>query len=334
MQLTDSGILILNKASGMTSQHAVTAVKRLLGVKKAGHSGILDPQVTGVLPIFLGRATRLAEYASDRRKCYEAVLEFGTATDTQDATGDVVARADPAGLDVTSIRNAFSRFHGVLLQKPPAYSALKIAGKRAYDLARAGQAVDLQPRPITVFELSIKDVHLYPGNYFVRFSIECGKGTYIRTICHDVGTAVGVPAHMRSLVRTCSGPFSLAEAHSLEEVAREGWNLVLAPDAAVTHFPALHLTEEQMSAVQHGQLVSCLVDDVDLVGDSGQDRTAFAKAVLEPDRDSRTRAGLNALGQLVRMYAPTGCLCALYEIVEGYEDRLVLRAKKVFCDAG
>lgn len=304
---TDSGILILNKAAGATSQQAVTAVKRLLGVKKAGHSGILDPQVTGVLPIFLGSATRLAEYTSDQRKCYEAVLEFGTATDTQDATGQVIASADPSRLDEAAVRNAFARFHGVLLQRPPAYSALKVAGKRAYDLARKGQAVDLQPRPITVFELSIKDMHLYPGNYFVRFSIECGKGTYIRTICHDVGAAVGVPAHMRSLVRTCSGPFSLADAHSLEETAVDGWSLVLPSDAAVRHFPALHLDAELMTAVQHGQRLNCL------------------------RRDLHPAAG--AQDRLVRVYAPEGRLCALYEIGESAENSLALRAKKVFCDA-
>ena len=167
--------------------------------------------------------------------------------------------------------------------------------------------MDLQPRPITVFELSIKDMHLYPGNYFVRFSIECGKGTYIRTICHDVGAAVGVPAHMRSLVRTCSGPFSLAEAHSLEETAVDGWSLVLPSDAAVRHFPALHLDAEQMTAVQHGQRLNCL------------------------RRDLHPAAG--AQDRLVRVYAPEGRLCALYEIGESAENSLALRAKKVFCDA-
>ncbi len=329
----DSGILILNKASGMTSQQAVTAVKRLLGVKKAGHSGILDPQVTGVLPVFLGSATRLAEYVTDRRKCYEAVLEFGTATDTQDATGAIVARADPAGLDERAVRNAFARFRGVLLQKPPAYSARKIAGKRAYELARAGREVDLQPRPITVFDLSIRDVHLYPGDYCVRFSIECGKGAYIRTICHDIGAAVGVPAHMRSLVRTCSGPFVLADAHLLEEVAQEKWNLVLAPDAAVEHLSVLTLTAEQMTAVRHGQPVDCPCGDLH-PAQAGMGTMAVG-AQEAPDAGCGGAAvGEGARGQFVRMVAPDGRLCALYELVEAHEDRVWLRAKKVFCDAG
>lgn len=272
-----SGVLVLHKPRGMTSQQAVTRVRRMLDYAKAGHSGILDPEVTGVLPILFGSATRLAEYIMDAQKAYEAVVQFGSATDTQDATGQVVATGDPSGLDRAVVDAALATFVGEIEQMPPQYSALKIAGVRAYELARKGQVAPLVARTVQVLSCSLIDFTHVEGLVQARFSITCKKGTYVRTICHDLGALVGVPAHMAQLVRTRSGPFTLADAHSIDEVAEKGRLLVLTPEHAVTSLPAFTVTPEQAQRVFHGARLQVrgvaplpVAQDVRLHGPSGQ----------------------------------------------------------------
>ena len=247
-----NGIVIVNKPAGPTSQQTVTRVRRLLSADKAGHSGSLDPGTTGVLPVFLGCATRLSEYVMQERKAYEAEMQFGAATDTQDASGRVIAAGDPGRLTEAAVRRAAQSFVGEIRQAPPAYSAVKVNGERAYDLARRGVAFSLPERPVRVYSLTVLDVDLAPGSFRVRFAVECGKGTYVRAICHDMGVLLGVPAHMTALVRTRSGPFSLAAAHSLEEIAERPGEVVLPPAAAVAHLPAVSVDGETAAAVRHG----------------------------------------------------------------------------------
>lgn len=255
-----NGIVILNKPRGITSQQAVTRVKRLLGARKAGHSGSLDPAVTGVLPIFLGSATRLSEYVTQERKSYEGEVSFGWATDTQDATGAVVARGDASIVDETSVRRAAARLTGDVWQAPPAYSAVKVSGVRSYELARRGEAVELQPRLIHVYRIEFFSFQRTTDVFRARFVIECGKGTYVRTICHDLGILVGVPAHMSELVRLSSGPFALADAVGFDELERLGERAILPSWRAVEHLPEYPVDSEQLQGVRRGAPIECPVN--------------------------------------------------------------------------
>lgn len=295
-----AGVLVLNKPAGMTSQQAVTRVRRLLGFSKAGHSGILDPDVTGVLPVLFGTATRLAEYITDAHKTYEATVVFGSATDTQDATGEVVAKGDPHSLDETVIDAALQQFVGVIQQLPPQYSALKIAGKRAYEYARQGQVAPLVARSVQVLSCQLLGVVHGADTVQARFVITCSKGTYVRTICHDLGCMLGVPAHMGTLIRTHSGPFTLADAHTFAELESRGRQLVLLPQAAVPHLPVVSATSAQGQRVFHGAPFWVQVAD-DL-----------------------------ALGQDVQVHSLDGQLLAIYSVSQlQVGEGALLTAKKV-----
>lgn len=296
-----SGIIVLNKPPGMTSQQAVTRVRRLLGIAKAGHSGSLDPGATGVLPVFLGGATRLAEYVMEQKKEYEAVVSFGLATDTQDAGGRPVAEGDPSGLTEAAIRAAGEQFVGVIQQMPPAYSAVRVQGVRAYALARAGKAVETAAREAVVDALRVLEVDLAAADKRTRFSIECGKGTYVRTICHDWGARLGVPAHMASLVRTRSGPFTLADAQDLPRLLEGEAARVWPPEAAVGHFPVLCLAQEEKRVVLHG--APLIVD---------------AARLSWPEPRG-----------LVRLHAEDGELLAIYRVTEHGDGLSRLVAEKV-----
>jgi len=207
------GIFILNKGEGLTSQSAVNRVKRLFGAQKAGHTGTLDPMATGVLPVLLGRAVKASEFMLSSDKHYRATLRLGLTTDTEDTTGEVLSRADrlPGAEEVLAAAEAF---RGEILQVPPMYSALKQNGKKLVDLARAGITVEREARPVTVRRLTLSP--LSPSDY--DMDVICSKGTYIRTLCADIGRALGVGGVMASLCRMEAAGFSLAEAHTLEEL--------------------------------------------------------------------------------------------------------------------
>lgn len=299
-----AGIIVLNKPPGMTSQQTVTRVKRLLGVRKAGHSGILDPDVTGVLPILFGSATRLADYITDSVKEYEAVAVIGWSTDTQDASGVTLSKGDPTHLTDSQIEQELARFEGYIEQLPPQYSAHKVAGIRAYELARKGEYADLAPHHVHVYSLQTTNLERrQDGSIAVTFTIRCGKGTYVRTICHDLGARLGVPAHMEKLVRTHSGPFSLRDAHTLDSIEQSGWKLVLPPEQAVLHLPSIVISEDDARRVSHGSaLAVALADDV-------------------------------VLGQEVRIHKKTGELLALYVVAQvNAERQAILSAKKVLAE--
>ena len=211
MSETVSGILIFHKGEGLTSQSAVSRVRRLFGGVKAGHTGTLDPLATGVLPILLGRAVKASEYLLESGKHYRATLRLGLTTDTEDITGAVLTRADsiPSKEAVFAALNAF---RGEILQTPPMYSALKVGGKKLVDLARKGETVERQARKITVYSLSAERVS--DTDYIL--DVHCSKGTYIRTLCADIGASLGCGGIMASLCRTEAAGFTLAEAYTLE----------------------------------------------------------------------------------------------------------------------
>jgi tRNA pseudouridine55 synthase len=251
---TLDGVLNVRKAAGWTSHDVVAKIRGVLGAPRVGHAGTLDPAATGVLPILVGRATRIAEYLLDWDKEYRAVLRLGETTDTLDATGTVLARRPVEGLTEAQIREAFSRFQGVVTQVPPMYSAVKVGGVPLYKAARAGRTVERGSRDVTVHRLEILDI----AGPEVTFTIACSKGTYIRTLCADVGEALGVGGHLLTLVRTRVGPLRLEDAVAVEGVAeavRTGEGL-LSVDRVLEHLPATTVDETEARRVVHGVAVS------------------------------------------------------------------------------
>ncbi len=217
------GIININKEQNMTSHDVVGRVRRILGMKKIGHTGTLDPMATGVLPVCAGRATRIMEYLDMDMKRYRCTVKLGAETDTQDIWGTEICRADEAAVNAVTeadVIRGFSEFRGLVHQTPPMYSAIKVNGKRLYDYARAGEAVEIPCRDIFISDLVIEEMRLGAGyDSYVTFSAECTKGTYIRSICRDAGENIGVHGTMSSLTRTKSGIFDIEDAVSLGQLA-------------------------------------------------------------------------------------------------------------------
>ena len=231
-----NGFINIHKPAGLSSAAVVGVMKRLTGEKRIGHAGTLDPEAAGVLPIMLGRATRLFDYLVDKEKEYEAVCAFGTATDTQDATGEVTARGEDYP-DPTRILQEIPKLTGDIRQKPSMFSAIKVGGRPLYDLARRGESAEVPERTVHVERIEILGEE---PEHAVRLRIACGRGTYIRSICDDLGKLCGCPAHMRSLIRTRSGFFTLdgaltlVEARELAEEGKLGKRLI-PMDAPIQH---------------------------------------------------------------------------------------------------
>jgi tRNA pseudouridine55 synthase len=246
-----AGILVLNKPSGIASRRATDAVSRLLGEKKAGHVGTLDPLASGVLPVAVGAATRLIPFLEPSDKLYRATIRLGRATDTQDAAGETLFTA-PYDLDPAAITAAAATFQGELRQLPPMYSALKKDGVPLYRLARSGVTVERVPRRIVVFALLCESIAL-PD---LTLRVHCGPGVYIRTLAHDLGLKLGCGAHLAALVRLQSGPFTLDQAADLDDLDPESARARLLPPAAcLPHLPALELTGEEEAAIRDGRAI-------------------------------------------------------------------------------
>jgi tRNA pseudouridine55 synthase len=250
--MTD-GILNIHKASGMTSHEVVARVRKLLRQKRVGHTGTLDPLATGVLPICVGQATRVAEYLSESGKAYQAEITFGTVTDTYDAEGTVIRTANTNTLTLEHIENLLPRFLGSQMQVPPLYSAIKIQGQPAYKHARAGEELTLEPRAVEITQLHIVDWQ-HPK---LTLDVECSKGTYIRSLAYDLGEALECGAYLTALLRTRSGPFSIEQSLTLEQLAdaiEQGQiaTCLFPADYALQHYPAIYLDEETAQRVLHG----------------------------------------------------------------------------------
>ena len=249
-----SGILIVDKPAGWTSQDVVSKLRGVLHEKRIGHGGTLDPMATGVLPVFVGRATRAVEFFEHADKTYEATLRLGVTTDTQDTTGTVL-QTQPINVDEAALRAVLPRFTGVQQQVPPMYSAVKIGGKKLYELARAGKEIERKPREITVFSIELLDF----SNDSARLRIHCSKGTYIRTLCHDIGAALGCGGCMAALRRVQAGAYSIEEAVTLDEIiAHPAPQALLKPvDTLFAAMPRLTLTPAQEKCVRNGAAFSC-----------------------------------------------------------------------------
>ena len=207
------GIIAVRKEKGYTSHDVVAKLRGILHMKKIGHTGTLDPDAEGVLPVVLGKATKLAEFLTDKDKTYEAVLHLGLETDTQDMTGTVLKEL-PVSVTEEQVRAAVSSFLGEQQQIPPMYSALKVNGRKLYEIAREGKTVERKPRTVFFHNIEIQDMKLP----LVKISVTCSRGTYIRTLCYDIGKKLGCGACMEELVRTRSGQFRLEDSLTLEEI--------------------------------------------------------------------------------------------------------------------
>lgn len=281
--MTD-GLVVVDKPGGMTSHDVVSRVRRLAGTRKVGHAGTLDPMATGVLVLGVNRATRLLGHLMLTEKAYDATIRLGVATTTDDAEGEVTAVVATDGLDEATIRAAAAGFTGDLLQVPTAVSAIKVDGKRAYQRVRDGEEVELKARPVTVHELTVTDVR---GDE-LDVSVRCSSGTYIRAIARDLGAALGVGGHLTALRRTAVGPYTLADAHTLDALADAppGLQGALMPiaEAARAAFPAADLDERQAGDVRVGRPL-----DLDLAGLTGVFAPDGSFLALYEPRDGRAR---------------------------------------------
>lgn len=257
------------KPEGWTSHDVVAKVRRVLKMKRIGHAGTLDPMVTGVLPLCLGRATRVVEYVQERPKSYEAVLQLGIATDTEDLTGTVIESRASISVTEAEVRQALTGFIGEIDQVPPMYSAVKIDGKRLYELAREGKTVERKSRKVTIHEINLLDFQLELDQPRVTFSVVCSKGTYIRTLCVDIGKALGVPAAMAHLTRTMSGGITkescltLEQIEELQQAGKLNSHLIPA-DEAITHLERASVSESIGRLALMGQKVGLAHSNIHL----------------------------------------------------------------------
>lgn len=302
------GIINVYKEKGFTSHDVVAKLRGITKQKKIGHTGTLDPDAEGVLPVCLGSATKLCDLLTDKEKEYVAVLRLGVTTDTQDLTGTIL-QEKPVTASDAEIRGIIASFCGEQMQIPPMYSALKVGGKKLVDLARAGIEVERQPRPITVHEIAVLDAK--GTDYTIR--VRCSKGTYIRTICHDIGCKLGCGGAMASLKRTASGMFRIEHAitlSQLQELNDEG-NLarVIVPiESMFDSCPCLTVTSDGEKALLNGNQLK-------------------PEFLAQMPADGEKHIGM---GTCVRVYDHCGRFCAIYEY---RQDRNLFCPVKMFLDA-
>lgn len=232
-----NGIIIIDKPADWTSMDVCAKLRGILKEKRVGHGGTLDPMATGVLPVFVGQATRAVEFAENGQKEYVAGLRLGLVTNTQDITGETL-ETHPVSVSRTDVEAALARFRGEIEQVPPMYSAIKINGQKLYDLARKGREVERKPRPVTIYELELLE-QVSETDYLLR--CRCSKGTYLRTLCHDIGQTLGCGGTLYSLRRTMAAGFTLEEAVPLEDVQARGADLLRPVDTFFARYPALTL---------------------------------------------------------------------------------------------
>jgi len=277
-----NGFLIVHKPTGMTSHDVVNAVRRLAGTRRVGHAGTLDPLATGVLVLALGAATRLVQFIDGSDKTYRATLRLGETTTTYDAEGDVVEHR-PVTVDQAAVEVTLADFRGAIEQIPPMYSAVKVKGQKLYKLARQGKEIERAARPVTIHRLDVLDWAL-PD---LTIEVVCSAGTYIRSLAHDVGQALGCGAHLTALTRTAAGDFRLEDSHTLEALdalAQAGRlaEVLLPPETALAALPVVVLTPEQEQAVRFGQTLT-----------------------LDITYDAEMAQARNAVGWLVAVMLPT-----------------------------
>jgi len=252
-----TGVLVIQKPQNWTSHDVVNKARRLLQEKKIGHTGTLDPLATGVLVLCVGKATKIVRYLEADDKEYIAELKLGATTDTLDSAGSILETREYAPPTRDDIQHALERFRGTILQRPPAYSALKVSGVPSYRLARQGTILEHEERPVTISEITLLEYR----DPLVRFSVTCSKGTYIRTLCADIGAFLGAGAHLTALVRTRSGRFRIEHALDLEQLARKASlglaeQTLLSLSDALGSFAAVTVDASDALRISHGNTIS------------------------------------------------------------------------------
>lgn len=303
-----NGIININKEKGYTSFDVVAKLRGILHEKKIGHTGTLDPQATGVLPVCVGHATKVCGLLTDKDKEYETVLQLGLATDTQDATGQILrdGRNDLHTLTEERVRDVIMSFVGDYEQIPPMYSALKVGGRKLCDLAREGIEVERKARLVQIYEIQIMQIQIP----LITMHVHCSKGTYIRTLCDDIGVRLGVGGLMKQLVRTRVSSFALEQALTLEQVEAHRDNgtlneILMPVDAVFEQYPALHVKKEAHKKLQNGNRLTI----ADLVSHGSSEHVTAER------------------GQRFRVYDEAGMFCGIY----GWdEQRADLKSIKMF----
>lgn len=255
------GILAVHKPPGWTSHDVVAKVRGIVRLKRIGHTGTLDPEVTGVLPLCLGRATRVVEYLQELPKEYHAVLRLGYATDTEDITGKVIETAAEVQVTESEAHAALQSFAGRISQVPPMFSAVKVNGKRLYELAREGKTVERKSREVTIHEIEMTDFHPAEGYTDISFRVLCSKGTYIRTLCVDIGRKLGLPSVMVKLTRTVSAGITEEQCLTLEQIEqfmKDGTlhTRLIPVDQSIQYLSRHTVSEEKRDAALQGQRLS------------------------------------------------------------------------------
>ena len=246
-----NGIILVDKPADWTSHDVVAKLRGILHERRVGHSGTLDPMATGLLTVFVGRATRAVQFAETYNKRYVASLRCGYSTDTQDTSGRVTAQTgiSPTEAELTDV---LPEFTGEISQIPPMYSAIKVSGTKLYELARKGETVERKPRTVNISELSLVG---HDGDDFV-LSVSCSKGTYIRTLCNDIGERLGCLACMSALRRTNAGPFDVRDAHTLSEIAEDPERYIIPVDSLFSEHPAIELSAAQTAKLKCGNILN------------------------------------------------------------------------------
>lgn len=249
-----NGIINVLKPPGMTSHDVVAFIRKTLNIKKAGHTGTLDPEAAGVLPVCTGKATKAVQYLTDKNKHYRANIKFGTVTDTYDSYGKILREAGPVKIDSGKLEAVLNNFRGAISQRPPIYSALKVKGKKLYQYAAEGREVAIQERPVEIYELKLVDML---SEDEAMLDIKCSKGTYIRTLCYDIGEILGCGAHMSQLIRLGSSPFTIEESHTLEEIREAVENgrldtIVKSVELLFTHYKSIRVKPSAISSIMNG----------------------------------------------------------------------------------
>ena len=269
--LGTNGFVVIDKSGGMTSQQVVSRVKRILGVRKAGHAGTLDPMATGVLIVGLGHATRLLGYIAGKEKQYEATIRLGQATTTDDAEGDAVGEVvEATGISRDALTRAMAKYVGTIEQVPSSVSAIKVDGKRAYDMVRVGQEVNLKARIVRVTRFDVLDIRHEGAFLDLDVVVDCSTGTYIRALARDLGNDLHTGGHLPSLRRTRVGAFPVAEAVTLEELSSD--HVVDTTQVASLVFPTVEVDDNTAVDISHGKAISVTVsaDPTALIGATGR----------------------------------------------------------------
>lgn len=247
------GFLNVLKPPGMTSHDIVSAVRRMYHLKRVGHTGTLDPSAAGVLPVGLGLATRLIEYLDKDDKSYRAEITFGWSSDTGDDTGNEICRQDFVMPTEEEVLRVLDSFEGDIEQLPPMYSAIKVNGKKLYELAREGKEIERKPRPVRIHKITL----IERREDAIVIDVDCSKGTYIRTLCIDIGEKLGIPTVLSFLLRTKAGQFDIASAKTLEELAELGDAALIPMDRVLSDIPSVQLTPQDGIAFESGRTVGC-----------------------------------------------------------------------------